>query len=69
MFKELKISSGINIFIGVFLVLVLFLSGYSLMSSMTMSKNFGQFVHTQRKNDDLVTAVAFVLDGSSRINP
>lgn len=68
MFNELKISSGINIFIGIFILLILVVSGYSLLTSTATSDNFDKIVYTIQKNDDLMTASTFILDSSSRID-
>lgn len=57
MFKEFKIATGLNLLIGVFVLFVVIVCSFSLVSSFTISNNFNRVVATADNVDKMNTAV------------
>lgn len=68
MFKELKISTGMNILLGILIAGIVVLSGYSLRSSTLTSENFDDTELTNSNTRNLNNAVLDVTNGMAQIN-
>ncbi|UDJ83636.1 methyl-accepting chemotaxis protein [Kosakonia oryzae] len=68
MFKELKISTGISIVLGVIVVCIIFVSSYGLSNALTAADNFDATVVANKKIDTLNDALINVNSTVARVN-
>lgn len=68
MFKELKISTGISIVLGVIVVCIIFVSSYGMNNALTAADNFDATVVANKKIDTLNDALISVNSSVSRVN-
>lgn len=68
MFKELKISTGISIVLGVIVVCIIFVSSYGMSNALTAADNFDATVVANKKIDTLNDALISVNSSVSRVN-
>ncbi|SEK33846.1 methyl-accepting chemotaxis sensory transducer with TarH sensor [Kosakonia sacchari] len=68
MFKELKISTGISIVLGVIVVCIIFVSSYGMSNALTAADNFDATVAANKKIDTLNDALISVNSSVSRVN-
>ncbi|WP_436874671.1 methyl-accepting chemotaxis protein [Kosakonia sacchari] len=68
MFKDLKISTGINILFGLLIACIVVISAYALTSSQSTAENFDDAVMTNTNIDMLNSAIVGVSGGMAHIN-
>ncbi|MFE4127521.1 methyl-accepting chemotaxis protein [Kosakonia sp. YIM B13605] len=68
MFKDLKISTGINILFGLLIACVVMVSTYALISSRSTADNFDDAVMTNNNIDMLNSAIVGMTGGIAQIN-
>ncbi len=68
MFKELKISTGISIVLGVIVVCIIFVSSYGMSNALTAADNFDATVVANKKIDTLNDALINVNSTVARVN-
>lgn len=68
MFKELKISTGVNILLGILIAGIVVLSAYGLKSSTLTTDNFADTVLTNNNTITLNKAVVDAINGMAEIN-
>lgn len=68
MFKDLKISTGINILFGLLIVCIVAVSGYALTSSKSSSENFDDAVLTNTNIDTLNSAILGLTNAMAQVN-
>lgn len=68
MFKDLKISTGINLLVGLLIVCIVVVSSYALTSSRSSSSNFDNAVLTSSNIDTLNNAISGLTGAMSQIN-
>ncbi|WP_086873760.1 methyl-accepting chemotaxis protein [Kosakonia pseudosacchari] len=68
MFKDLKISTGINILFGLLIACIILVSAYALVSSRSTADNFGDAVMTNDNIDMLNSAIVGLTGGIAQVN-
>ncbi|WP_342323907.1 methyl-accepting chemotaxis protein [Kosakonia sp. BYX6] len=68
MFKDLKISTGINLLLGLLIVCIIVVSTYALTSSKSSSDNFDDAVLTNNNIDTLNSAVLGLTSAMAQVN-
>ncbi|MDZ7323060.1 methyl-accepting chemotaxis protein [Kosakonia sacchari] len=68
MFKDLKISTGINILFGLLIACIVMVSTYALVSSRATADNFDDAVMTNNNIDMLNSAIVGLTGGIAQIN-
>lgn len=68
MFKELKISTGMNILLGILIAGIVVLSAYGITSSRLTKENFEDTVLTNDNSSRLDKAVLDMVDGMAQVN-
>ncbi|MGR4051033.1 methyl-accepting chemotaxis protein [Kosakonia cowanii] len=68
MFKDLKISTGVNLLIGLLIVCIIAVSSYALTSSKSASENFDDSVLTNKNVDTLNSAILGLTNAMAQVN-
>ncbi|MGP3590927.1 methyl-accepting chemotaxis protein [Vagococcus sp. WN89Y] len=68
MFKELKISTGMNILLGILIAGIVVLSAYGITSSRLTKENFEDTILTNDNSSRLDKAVLDMVDGMAQVN-
>jgi len=68
MFKDLKISTGINLLLGLLIVCIIAVASYALTSAKSSSDNFGDAVMTNNNIDSLNGAILGLSNAMAQIN-
>lgn len=68
MFKDLKISTGINLLLGLLIVCIIAVSSYALTSSRSSSVNFDDAVLTNTNIDTLNSAILGLTNAMAQVN-
>lgn len=68
MFREFKISTGLNALLGVFIAFIVVVASFSLVNSFSTTRNFNDVVVTTENVDALNTAVVSLSNGLVRVN-
>ncbi|NUL38049.1 methyl-accepting chemotaxis protein [Kosakonia sacchari] len=68
MFKDLKISTGINILFGLLIACIILVSAYALVSSRSTADNFDDAVMTNGNIDMLNSAIVGLTGGIAQVN-
>lgn len=68
MFKDLKISTGINLLLGLLIICIIAVSGYALTSAKSSSDNFDDAVMTNNNIDTLNSAILGLTNAMAQVN-
>ncbi|WP_288882868.1 Tar ligand binding domain-containing protein, partial [uncultured Kosakonia sp.] len=68
MFKDLKISTGINLLLGLLIVCIIAVSSYALTSAKSSSDNFDDAVMTNNNIDTLNSAILGLTNAMAQVN-